>query len=355
VNLLFQNRAITGLLLVVPANERLFMEEMKAFHASPVRSLKLKEVMGYDRHRLVTEGVCTSDLVVQGFEHLFREGLVIKDDIDALVLVTQCPDYFVPPTSSVIQGRLGLKQDMFCLDINQGCTGFVMGLMQAFLLLEQPAIQCVALVTADVLSRKVSPRDRNSYPLIGDAAAITMVQRKPDTGPIHANLKMDGTKHHVLRIPAGGFRMPSTSETAVMEDAGDGNFRAKDHLCMDGSEVFNFVMNEVPPMVEKLLQQAGVPREAVDYFMFHQPNRFMLQKLADKLGVPRDRVPSNVVERYGNSNSVTIPAAMALNASDRLVAERLRICFAGFGVGLTWASMLMNVGPLAFCRTVEYP
>ncbi len=355
MNLLFKDRAITGMLLVVPANERLFLDEMKAFNSSPARSLKLKEVMGYDRHRLVTDGVCTSDLVVHGFEHLFREGLVNKDEIDALVLVTQCPDYFVPPTSSVIQGRLGLKQDMFCLDINQGCAGFVMGLMQAFLLLEQPAIRRVALVTADVLSRKVSPRDRNSYPLAGDAAAITLVEARPGAGPIHANLKMDGTKHHVLRIPAGGFRLPSTQETAAMEDAGDGNFRAKDHLCMEGSEVFNFVMSEVPPMIETLFQQAGVPRETVDSFMFHQPNRFMLQKLADKLGVPHDRMPSNVVERYGNSNSVTIPAAMCLNAADRLVAENLRICFAGFGVGLTWASMLMNVGPLAFCRTVEYP
>jgi 3-oxoacyl-[acyl-carrier-protein] synthase-3 len=244
---------------------------------------------------------------------------------------------------------------MFCMDINQGCAGFVIGLMQAFFLLEQESVRRVALVNVDVLSRKVCLKDRNSYPLIGDAAAITLVERDPEGGVIHANLKMDGKNHAVLMIPAGGLRLPSTPETAVLEDVGDKNFRAKDHLRMDGSEVFNFVMTEVPPMIEALLQTAGVDRAGVDYYLFHQPNRFMLQKVADKLGIPHEKMPSNVVERYGNSSGVTIPAAMALNAADRLTRESLRLCFAGFGVGLTWGSMLIKTGPLGFCRTIEYP
>ena len=355
MNLRFHDKTITGLLLVVPSHERKFLDEMSQFNFSPARSLKLKEVMGYDAHRLVEGNVCSSDLAVHGFEHLFTTGALKREEIDALILVTQTPDYFVPPTSSVIQGRLGLKQDMFCLDINQGCAGFVMGLMQAFLLLEQETIRKVALVTADVLSRRVSPRDRNSYPLIGDAAAITLVERQLDGGPIHGSLKMDGTKHQVLMIPAGGFRLPSSPETAILEDAGDNNLRAKDHLRMEGSEVFNFVMAEVPPMIETLLDSAGVAKQEVDYFLFHQPNRFMLHKVAEKLGVPYDKMPSNVVEKYGNSNSVTIPAATALNIASRLRNENLTLCFAGFGVGLTWGSLLMKVGPLAFCDTIEFP
>jgi 3-oxoacyl-[acyl-carrier-protein] synthase-3 len=355
MNLTFRDRAIRGQLLVVPANERLFVEEMKEFSFSEARSLKLKAVMGYDRHRVVTEGVCVSDLVVRGFQYLFDERLLAAEDIDALVLVTQTPDYFVPPTTSVIHGRLGLRRDVFCLDINQGCAGYVVGLMQAFALLDQESIRRVALVTADVLSRKVSRRDRNSYPLVGDAAAITLVEREPGGGPIPATMQMDGTRHGALIIPAGGFRTPSSPETAAMEDAGDGNFRARDHLRMEGSDVFNFVMTEVPPMIAGLLRQAGTTIDAVDYFMFHQPNRFMLQKLAEMIGVPYEKMPSNVVERYGNSNSVTIPAALALNVAEEILRRRRRICFAGFGVGLTWCSMLMNVGPLAFCRTLEYP
>ena len=355
MNFLFQDKAVTGLLLVVPENERLFLDDMKEFNFSPARSLKLKEVMGYDRHRLVTDGVCTSDLVVHGFEYLFANGLLVRDDFDALVLVTQTPDYLVPPTSSVIQGRLKLKHDIICMDINQGCAGYVMGLMQAFLLLDQPSIRRVVLVNADVLSRKVCRKDRNSYPLAGDAASISIVERKPGAGPIHANLKMDGTRHEVLIIPAGGMRLPSTAETAVMEDVGDNNFRAQDNLRMDGSEVFNFVMVEVPPLIENLLQTAGIGRETVDWWLFHQPNRFMLQKLAEALKVPFDKMPSNVVERYGNSNSVTIPATIALNLAESVTQQQFLVCLSGFGVGLTWSSMLMSLGPLGFCRTIEYP
>lgn len=144
LNLLFRDRSVAGLLLIVPANEKSFIGEMANFDFPVERSLKLKQVMGFDTHRLVDGAVCVSDLVVRGFEHLFQEGTLCKDTIDALVLVTQTPDYVLPPTSSIIQGRLRLKHNMLCMDINQGCAGFVLGLMQSFMLLDQPAIQRVA-------------------------------------------------------------------------------------------------------------------------------------------------------------------------------------------------------------------
>jgi len=150
----------------------------------------------------------------------------------------------MPATSNIIQGRLGLKQDMLCLDINQACAGFVIGLMQAFMLLEQESIRKVVLINADVLSRKTSPKDRNIYPLVGDATAITIVERDTQDSVIHARLKMDGSRNDALIIPAGGMRLPCSAETAVLEDVGDNNLRAKDHLRMDGSAIFNFVQTE---------------------------------------------------------------------------------------------------------------
>jgi len=238
--------------------------------------------------------------------------------------------------------------------INQGCAGFVVGLIQAFLLLEQEAIRKVVLINADVLSRRTSPKDRNSYPLIGDAAAITVVERMGDS-VIHATLKMDGTRNEALMIPAGGLRMPSTPETALLEDVGDNNLRAKDHLRMDGSAVFNFVQTEVPPMIDTLLAAAGVALDSVDWFLFHQPNRFMLQKLADKMRVPHSKMPSNVVENFGNSSGATIPMVIAFNLKDRLAGEQFRVCLAGFGVGLTWGSMLLSLGGMSFCELIDYP
>ena len=123
---------------------------------------------------------------------------------------------------------------------------------------------------------------------------------------------------------------------------------------MDGSAVFNFVMVEVPPMIESLLAAAGTTTDAVDAFLFHQPNRFMLQKLADKMKVPHEKMPSNVVERFGNSSGVTIPLAIAFNLREKLVSASIRACLAGFGVGLTWSSMLLTLGPLGFCEMIDF-
>ncbi|MCX5541456.1 ketoacyl-ACP synthase III [Paraburkholderia sp. CNPSo 3076] len=354
MNLLFESKRIAALLTVVPANEQSFIDDMKAFDFPEARSRKLMEVMGYDRHRLVSPGTCVSDLAVFGFEHLFDKHGLERDSLDALILVTQTPDYLMPPTSSIIQGRLGLKQDMFCVDINQGCAGFVIGLMQAFMLLDQKHIQRVALVNADVISRKTSPRDRNSYPLVGDAASITVVEKASAAGTTHANVKFDGTRHGALMIPAGGMRMPSSAATAELSDAGDHNFRALDHLTMEGSDVFTFVQTEVPPMIASLCDDAGVSKEQIEWFLFHQPNRFMLQKLADKIGIPHAKVPMNVVEKYGNSSGVTIPMAIVENLSEVLNDREALVCLAGFGVGLTWASMLMRLGRLDVCEMVQY-
>jgi len=354
MNFTFRRKRICGILTVVPAREQSFLEDMKNFNFSESRSLKLKEVMGFDKHRMVEPGVCVSDLAVFGLEHLFHQGRLQRDEIDALILITQSPDYFMPPTSNVIQGRLNLKHDMLCLDINQGCAGFVIGLAQAFLLLEQESVRKVVVVNADVLSRKTSPKDRNSYPLIGDAAAITVVERDAKESVVYANLKMDGTRNSVLIIPAGGFRLPSSPETACLEDAGDNNLRAKDHLHMDGSAVFNFVQVEVPPLINDLLKQAGMQMDEVDYFFCHQANRFMLQKLADKMRVPYAKMPSNIVEHFGNSSGVTIPATIVYNLRERLLKEKFKVCLAGFGVGLSWGAMMLELGDVGFNDLIEY-
>jgi 3-oxoacyl-[acyl-carrier-protein] synthase III len=350
----FHRKRIAGVLAVVPAREKSFLEEMHNFNFPEARSLKLKEVMGFDKRHVVEPGVCVSDLAVFGLQHLFDEKLLQPDEIDALILVTQSPDYVMPPTSNVIQGRLGLKQDMLCLDISQGCAGFVLGLMQAFMLLEQESIQKVVLINADVLSRKTSPKDRNIHPLIGDAAAITLVERDPEDSVIHARLRMDGRRANVLIIPAGGMRLPSTPETAVLEDMGDNNLRSKDHFHMDGSEVFNFVQVEVPPLINELLADAGRSVAQVDYFLCHQPNRFMLQKLADKMKVPHHRMPNNLVERYGNTSGATIPMVITCNLAQELQQGRLSVCLAGFGVGLTWSAMLLQLGKLNFNNLIKY-
>jgi len=354
MNLTFHNKKITGILTILPANEIRFEDEMSNYNFSEAKSLKLKTTMGFNTRRIVNEDVCVSDLCIHGLGYLLEKGLLKKEEIDALVLVTQSPDYFMPPTSNVIQGHFSLKEDMICLDINQGCAGYLVGIFQAFMLLEQPGINKVVLLNADVLSRKVSKKDRNSNPLIGDGASITILEKATIPVTLYASIKMNGKGATALQIPAGGFKLPASAETAVLQEDSAGNFRSQDHLVMKGDEVFNFVQTEVPPMIESLLERAAIKKEAIDFYMFHQPNRFMLQKLADKIGVPRGKLPSDIVENFGNSSGVSIPTAICFTLGEKLLNNHYALCLAGFGVGLTWASMIIDLENLSFCEILEY-
>jgi 3-oxoacyl-[acyl-carrier-protein] synthase-3 len=259
----------------------------------------------------------------------------------------------MPPTSNFIHGKLGLRDDVICFDINQGCAGFIVGLFESFMLLQNEEINKVVLLNADVLSRKVSKRDRNSYPLIGDAASVTIVEKSHGPERIYGNLKMNGVGYDSLMIPAGGFRMPSSPSTAIMHEDQAGNFRSLDNLIMKGDEVFNFIQKEVPPMIENLLLYSGTSRETVDYFFMHQPNKFILNKLADKLSVPREKMPSNIVENFGNASGVTIPTAITY-IGEKLKHNSYLCCLSGFGVGLTWGAIMIQLNNLSFNKIIYF-
>ncbi len=349
----FKNKKITSILTVVPKNIIKFEDEVEQYNFPVKRTLKMKDVMGYREHRLFDEGVILSDVAVYGLEYLFENNLLDKNDIDALLFVSNSNDYILPPTSNVIQGRLGLKTDMICMDIEQACAGFVVGLIQSFMLLDTGSVKKVVLINGDTIKSKVSRKDRNSWPLIGEACGITVVENQ-DNSDIFASVYMDGTSSQALIIPAGAFRIPSTAETAKLQLLDDGNERALDNLTMDGSGVFNFVQTVVPVEIDKLFKYAEVEDKDIFAYCFHQPNKFMLEKLADKMNISYEKMPSNIVELFGNSNSATIPLVVTYNYADELKNNSHKICFAGFGAGLTCASIIMNVGKLDVCRAIEY-
>ena len=354
MNLKFQNKKITGILTILPENEIKFEDEIDNYNFSRGQSMKLKLIMGYNKRRIVKSGTTVSDLCIYGMNYLFDNKLLNKDDIDAMILVTQSPDHFMPPTSHIIHGKLNLKEDMICMDFNQGCSGYTIGLNQAFLLLEQDEINKVVLLNADILSAKVSKKDRNNNPQIGDGASITIVEKDSSGKTIFGSVKLDGKGADALIIPAGGFKMPSNPETAVLKEDDSGNLRALDHLVMKGDDVFNFVQREVPPMVEELLNKAKLNKEDIDYYMFHQPNKFMLKKLADKLAIPYEKMPNNIVENFGNASGVTIPTNITYNLGEKLLNNSFLVCLAGFGVGLSWASLLLYLEKLTFCEIIYY-
>ncbi|GBC63762.1 ketoacyl-ACP synthase III [Desulfonema ishimotonii] len=353
MNFKFLNKKISGILSVVPNHCVKFSDEIGNYGFSKEKCLSLQKVMGFDERRIVAGNECASDLCLFGLEYLFERNLLDRDDIDALIFITQTPDHLIPPTSSVLHGRLGLGREVLCFDINHGCTGYLYGLLQAFLLLEHPGVNKVVLLNGDTLSRCACPKDRNIYPLIGDAGTISVVEHAEVSEDIFLNLRMDGSRSDWLTVPAGAFRMPSTEETRKVRVLQDGNQRSDEHFHMNGPGIFTFSQTDVPDGIKALFGFASAETDEIDYFMFHQPNRFMLKKLARKLNVPEEKMPNNVVGKFGNSSSASIPVAICHNISRRLLKEQMRICMSGFGVGLSWGALIMGLGPLEFCGLIE--
>lgn len=349
----FHDAKITGLLSVLPKNSVSFEDELENYTFPPKQTMRLQKVMGFRRHSFVKEDTAASDLAAAGLEQLFETGRLCREEIGALVVACSYPDHFIPPVSSILHGKFELPEDMFCTDLSQGCGGFLMALTECLMLLDhlEPGKKAVAVAT-DVLSKRVSRRDRNSWPLIGDAAGIAIVERCPDAGEIHTVIYNNGGLGSALIVPAGGSRMPGTSETACLEDRDrDGNLRALDNLVMQGADVFNFMLSKVPPLIEETLSFAGVSKEQVNWYLFHQPNRFMLQKLAEKLDVPYEKMPMNVVEEFGNSSGACIPVCATHNLSGELTAGKEKTCcLSAFGSGLMWGAMVMKMGGMDFCE-----
>ena len=348
----FKGKKITSMLGILPETIGYFDDEVDNYSFPAKQTMRLKKVMGYNQHRLAKETSTVSDFAVYGLNYMLENKWIRKEEIEAVVTVTLCPDHFVPHISNIVQAKCDLNTDIVCFDIAQGCCGFLVGLMQSCMLLEHMPEKKVILINGDILSHKVSKRDRNDFPLIGDGCTITVLENG-GTDEIYYEMHTDGKRGNALIIPAGGFRKPSTAETAVMVDQGDGNFRCLDNMHMDGSGVFNFVQSEVPLMLKDAFERAGKPVDSFDWFLFHQPNRFMLQKLAEKSGLPEDKLPMNLVENYGNPSGASIPMTAILNCREALLNKNNKCCLSAFGSGLAWGCAFMNIGELNHCEMLE--
>lgn len=352
----FNNISIIGICTILPSNSVNFDDEIDQYAFTRQQSLKLKKVFSLNKRRVVTSGICTSDLAEAGLKWIFDSYPELKKDIGALLFVSQTPDYLMPPTSNILQGKLGLPETVLCMDINQGCAGFIVGLYQAASIINTSDINSVLLINGDVLSKKVSKFDRNSNPLVGDAAAITLISRSnvASDNKLVFNIKMDGAGAFALHIPAGGARLPASEETSKLMLDDIGNRRSLDNLVMKGDQVFSFVQNVVPGIIEETIDQANLTHDDIWKYVLHQPNRFMLQKIAEALKVDYEKIPSNIVEEFGNSSGVTVPLVITHNLSKEMLSKNMfKTVLCGFGAGLTWGCAVADLGAMTFCKQLE--
>jgi 3-oxoacyl-[acyl-carrier-protein] synthase-3 len=339
----FNETRISAVIGVVPATVSYFDDELVNYTHDKLSSLKLKEVMGYGEHRIENSGRTTADFARFGFAELVKRSLIDSNEVDALFFVSQTPDYVMPPTSSVLHGQLDLPQGVYCVDINDGCNGYLKGLFEAFSFLNSTQGKCAVLIAGDILSPYVSRRDRNSFPLIGDAVTITVIRRNQIwvNDAFSVAIDNNGKNFDKLIIPAGGARQPICGNE-IDELDNEGNWRSARNLRMNGRDVFAFTQTVVPQFIEKFCTDQGCAASDFDRIYLHQANLFIIDRLRKKLGVTQQKMPDHVIRKYGNSSSGTIPM---LIASEQKLEQSFSCLLSGFGVGLSWGVASVKLYP----------
>ncbi|MFM1793215.1 MAG: hypothetical protein RLZZ252_1569 [Bacteroidota bacterium] len=297
---------------------------------------KLFESVGIERRRCVEEGMTTADLCQAAAERLLSDMGIEKSSIDALVLVTQTPDFRNPATAVILQDKLGLPKTTLAFDVALGCSGYVYGLYVLSSLVSAGRIGNALLLVGDTASLTSSPLDKSRNLLFGDGGSATLLQFDATAAPMHFDLGSDGSGYQAIYTPHSGFRNRPTPESYEMIDYGDGIVRAKVHSWLDGMEVFGFGISRAPKTVKSLAAAMNLDFGTVDYFLFHQANKMMNDRIVSKLGIPTEKAPSNLRD-FGNTSCASIPLLMATEVfNDKPFSGNLVLC--GFGVGLSWAT-----------------
>jgi 3-oxoacyl-[acyl-carrier-protein] synthase-3 len=198
-------------------------------------------------------------------------------------------------------------------------------------------------------------RDRSNTPLFGDATVITIIEKTEEKNKSKFKIKNDGKRYDSLIIPAGGFRLRCSEKTCIEELQADGNYRSLEHPRMKGDEVYSFTLNEVVDLIEEMIMDCDYDKNEIEYYMLHQPNKFILQNMALKLNIPVEKIPNNIVGLFGNSSSAALPINIVYNLNNQLISKRLKILLSGFGIGLAWNAAVLEMGNMDFCQMIGHP
>jgi len=305
---------------------------------------KIFEKTGVRSRRIAAPDETASDLGVAAAQKLFASAACAPADVDYLLFCTQSPDYFLPTSACTMQSRLGLRTDAGAIDFNQGCSGWVYGLSLAKSLVEAATADKVLLVTGETYSKYINVRDRSVRTIFGDAAAATLVTAVDSDrdliGPFVFGTAGRGACNMI--VPTGGARRPATAEELPETSDTSGNWRSEANLFMNGPEIFNFTLQSVPKAVAQLLAKTGKAAGDVDFFIFHQANRFMLERLRAKVGIPAEKFWIDM-EQIGNTVSSTIPIAWQQAREQGRLRSGAKVMAVGFGVGYSWSAAMAEV------------
>jgi len=348
--ILFNNIRITGISAAVP---KTVVSNFKDHHfVSTKKREQIVKLTGIEEYRKATDSQTTADLCQVAAEDLFKEVNVDQASIDGIIFVTMTPDYIAPATACVMQHKLGLPTTTVAFDVNLGCSGYVYGLYIACSFIQGGGLKKVLLLAGDTQTKLCHGEDQNVVFLLGDAGTATIIEASPDSQEIKMNFKTDGSRKDSLIIPAGGFRVPSTSETRKIRKQADSGVRSAEHIYLDGVGVFNFSITDVVETIKEFMDDERLDEDSVDYLILHQANKFMIDKIAKKLSFPREKVLYSLM-KYGNTSSASIPLTMLHNFLKLKSGNSQRCILSGFGIGLSWGVVCISLENVCFTKLNE--
>ena len=306
--------------------------------------------IGIEQRRIAAPDVTASDLCFKAARRLMEDNQIAPESIDVLLFMSQTADYRIPATSCLLQQRLGLPRETLCFDISLGCSGYLFALSTAFAYASMQGINRVLLLDGETFSKIVNRRDKVDWPLYGDAGTATLIE-KGDYGDSTFMLYTDGSGENTLKIHAG-MRNPITPDSCVEREQEEGNIRSDLEVFMDGMDVFNFAISKVPKSVKLLLKETDKTIDDVDYLVFHQANRFMMDFFVKKLKISPDRVPY-CISKYGNTSSASVPLTVSSELSGQLDGSHT-VVMSAFGAGLSWGAAIMQMRDCKVSPVIEY-
>lgn len=355
-NGVMEHVAIRGISCAVPDNWIENEAFVSRFGAENVE--KFAKMTGVRRRCLAPPGQMASDMAFDAVEDLIAKLGWERSSIDGIIFVTQSPDYPIPATACVLQHRLKLGKDCLAFDVNLGCSGYVYGLFIAASMCRKNGARRMLLCGGDTSNRGVSPLDRSAAMLFGEAGFATALEFDESAPPWHYLYRTDGSGFRYIITPAVAGACGSQRHihaNTELRECGDGIWRGDHHLFMNGTEVFNFTISEVPSAIKQLMAQADLTPETIDWLVLHQANVFILKNISRMTRIPMTKVPVSM-DRYGNTSVTTIPLTLcdALAGKPELGVQR--IVMSGFGIGLSLGVVSMELDtslclPIGFSTT----
>ena len=282
-----------------------------------------------ERHRANPEESCVT-LANEAVKKLINKHNVSSSSIDLLVTVTQNPDFKLPSVSPLLQNSLNLDTRIAGIDLNLGCSGFVYALAVVKGLMATNNFQRALIVTSDPYSKIIYPKDRNTVPLFGDAATVTLIENCKEEYVGAFDFGTDGSGAEALILRSGGSRHPKP-----LDD------EKSNYLFMDGRAIYNFMMKTIPGSVKRCLEANSLTENDIDYYVFHQASEYMLKSLMKRMKITESKMVF-ALSSCGNTVSSSIP--IALNSlMKRELNYTKRVLLSGFGVGLSWASVIIKI------------